>query len=262
MSKDYYKLLGVERNASSTDIKKAYRKLAVKYHPDKNPDDKEAEERFKEISDAYSVLSDDSRRKAYDNPNPFGMGGFNPFEGFPGFSGFGGMPRNNRQHQDFPIRGKDIKLRVVVSFTKLLFGGKESFNISYNDPCQTCKTKGATEFETCTACKGQGVFLRQENSGNIFTSSTAICPECRGEGKKPLNKCSDCGGVGTISVNDKEVVVDINPKTRDGYVHRLIGQGISGLNGGPNGDILVQLQMEWPEIDKLSEDTLEVLKNL
>ena len=258
MDNDYYKLLGVERGASSTEIKKAYRKLAVKYHPDKNPGDKLAEEKFKKISDAYNTLGNESKRGAYDNPNPFGDI-FNQFSGFPGF---GGMNDSRRKQQDFPIKGKDIRLKIVVSFSTLLFGGTETFNISYDSPCKTCKATGATEFETCSECKGQGVFLRKQRVGNMMTMVHEPCNKCGGRGKKALNKCPECDGAGHINVKDKKVTVVIEPKTRDGYVQRLVREGVGGLNGGPDGDILIQLQMEWPDINKLTDETLEAVKKL
>ena len=259
-NKDYYKILGVGKDSSTGDIKKAYRKLAIKYHPDKNPDDSNAEVKFKEISEAYDVLSDDDKRSAYDNPNPlhnmFGHSGFNPFDIFSGATRRGPRPENP------PMRGKDIQLIINVSLYTLLCGGKEKFKISYDDPCQTCKGKGATEFETCSTCNGKGMFVRQQRIGNIATSSTAPCSNCSGTGKSPTNKCEDCNGAGVLKVKDKELTFIVPKNTVDGSIHTLVGRGTNGLNGGNPGNVIVKVVMKRPNIDELSEEEKSVLKNI
>ena len=258
--KDYYKVLGVERSASKDVIKKAYRKLAVKYHPDKNPDDDKAEGKFKKISEAYDVLGDEVKRNNYDNPNPlnsmFGNTGFNPFDMFRGANQRQTRPKNP------PMRGRDIQLIVNVSLYTLLFGGKEKFKLSYDDPCQTCKGKGATEFEVCTTCNGIGAQVHHQKLGNMTTSSTSKCSSCNGLGQSPTNKCDDCKGIGTIKVKDKEIEFIVPENTRDGSLHKLDGRGVNGLNGGLPGSIIIKVVMKQPKIDKLSEDEITLLKNI
>lgn len=258
MSKDYYKVLGVEKEAPQDVIKKAYRKLAVKYHPDKNPDNKEAEDKFKEVSQAYEILGDSQKRNDYDNPNPFAArGGFNPFAGR---SPFGFNPQ--RPQPNAPRRGGDLKLVIGIALSKLLLGGEEVFNVSYDNPCPECNAKGATEFESCVNCHGQGMIMQQQQMGHMTTMTSMPCPSCNGRGQKPLNKCEPCSGKGTISVKEREIKVKIPANTRDGAVLKLAGQGTNGINKGVSGDILIKVQMQWPNIDNFSKEELNVLKKL
>lgn len=259
MDKNYYEILGVSKEASEDEIKKAYRKLAVKYHPDKNPDDKEAEDKFKEISSAYETLSDSRKRNEYDNPSPFGGG--SPFGGSP----FGGSPFGFRQRQpqaDMPRRGSDLKIIIGIPFTTLLFGGEEKFNVTYDDPCQLCNGKGATKFEYCEACGGSGQIVQERTMGPMTTMTSSPCPKCWGQGKKALDECDKCKGQCNIPVKNREIIVKIPEKTGDGVILRLRGQGAKGIFGGGPGDILVKVQMLWPDTEALTEEELNVLKKL
>ncbi len=262
MNKDYYKILGVSKEITPEELKKAYRKLAVKYHPDKNPDDVVAEDRFKEISEAYEILSDPVKRDNHDNPspfggfNPFGAGNFDPFSQGP----FGG---NRGPRHNVPRKGIDLKLVIGVSFSKLLFGGEESFNVSYDNPCQACNGKGATKFEVCEACEGRGMIIKRQSMGQHMNTMTSTpCVECRGTGRKSLDKCEECEGKGNKSIKDREITLKILPNTRDGAVLRLSGQGGLGVYGGPSGNILIKVQMKWPDISNLTEEELNVIKKL
>lgn len=264
MAKNYYEILGVSKDSDQDAIKKAYRKLAIKYHPDKNQGNKEAEDKFKEISEAYETLGDPQKRQQFDNPSPFGgrspFGG-SPFDPFGAGSPFAGFQQRGRQ-EDMPRRGTDLKLIIGIALSTLLLGGEEIFNISYDDPCTTCNGKGATKFDFCDLCSGSGQILQQRQMGNMTAMSASPCPACKGRGKTPLNKCDDCGGSGMHSVKDKEIKVAIPPNTRDGAVLRLAGQGAGGVNGGGPGDILIKIQMEWPNIADFTEEELNVLKKL
>lgn len=261
MTKNYYEVLGVSKKAGIDEIKKAYRQLALKYHPDKNPDNKEAEDKFKAAAEAYGVLSDTRKRQEYDNPTPesFGGVGFNPFGGG-SFNPFGSRPQ--QRHPDSPVRGADLKILVGVSFAKMLFGGEQVLNVSYNNPCSVCNGRGATKFESCDVCKGIGQIIQQQQLGSMTTMTSTPCPNCNGRGQKPLDQCSECKGTRTIPVKNKRVSLNIPPKTNDGRAFRLGGQGTLGVNGGPPGDILVKIQMQWPNLDSFSEEELDVLKKL
>jgi len=256
---DYYKILGVSKEADAVEIKKAYRRAAVKYHPDKNPGDDKAEAKFKQIAEAYETLGNDTKKKEYDNPNRFAQGmhgGFNPFDIF------NSMNRPHQRPQNRPIRGKDLHVVVPVSLYTLCFGGKETFTVSYDTFCEVCKGRGATEFETCSECGGQGVFMHTRTMGNMTTSSSTPCQSCRGLGQKSIDKCSECGGEGVIKVTNAKFSINIPKNTRDGAVNNMIGVGPIGLNGGSNGNIVVRLEMRKPDIDKLSEEEIEILKKL
>lgn len=262
MTKDYYKILGVSKEVTPEELKKTYRKLAVKYHPDKNQGDVEAENKFKEVSEAYEILSDPVKRNNHDNPSPFG--GFNPFSGN-GFDPFSQGPfgGNRGPQPNAPRKGMDLKVVMGIAFSKLLLGGEESFNVSYDNPCQTCNGKGATEFETCAACAGRGVIIERHSMGQHMSTMTSTpCSKCRGTGRKSLDKCEECEGKGNKSIKDREIKLKVLPNTRDGAVLRLLGQGGLGINGGPAGNILIKVQMQWPDISKLTEEELNVIKKL
>jgi len=257
VEKNYYSILGVSAQATQEEIKKAYRKLALQYHPDKNPDNKEAEEKFKEASEAYEVLGDVNKRSSYDNPSPFTDGNLADIFGFN--FGFGGemRPRYNA-----PRKGADIRLAFDAPLSKLLFGSEELFNISYNEPCQACNGQGATEFEQCVSCNGSGMTFVTQNRGPIRTSSAVPCTHCQGLGRKKLNTCQNCSGTGMSNVDNKELKVKIPPKTKDGAILRLAERGPCGLNGAPSGDIFIKINMVYPDLSMFTEEELNVLKKI
>jgi molecular chaperone DnaJ len=257
-NKDYYEILGVSREASAEEIKKAYRKLAVKYHPDKNPGNAEAEEKFKTISEAYDTLGDSDKRKDYDNPaDPFA--GFSPFGA--GFDFFGG--RQPRQPDpNAPRPGQHLRVGLVLSFGTLLVGGTESITISYDSPCQVCKGTGAEESHNCEICHGSGMMSEHFNQGPHKFVRTVPCMHCQGKGSVVVKPCSVCNGSGREFIKDRTLKIIIPPATKDGAVLRLSGQGPEGLNGGPKGDILVKVKSNAPRLDKFSDKEKEMLKNL
>lgn len=264
MNKDFYTILGVTKESTPEEIKKSYRKLALQYHPDKNPGNKEAEDKFKEISEAYEILSDPQKRNAYDNPNPFnsfgGMGGFGGRDPFGEMFGFNFNQR--KPDLNSPRRGTDLRLSLNISMASLLLGGEEKFTITYDEVCSVCNGIGATEYETCSECGGSGEKIQIIQHGPVKAMSSSPCQECRGTGRKHLNVCSVCNGTAINQVKDKEIKVKVPSKTRDGVVLRLAGQGPVGVNGGPSGDILVKVSMVYPDITNLTEEELYVLKKL
>lgn len=254
---DYYKILGVSKDASADDIKKAYRKLAMKYHPDKNNGNKEAEIKFKEANEAYETLKDPNKRNLYDNPNM----GFNPFDGMFNF-GFGFPGRGRRRDRNAPINGKDLKLIIDVKLYKFLAGGEEIINITYDDLCQNCSGKGATELEICGNCNGEGVIMIQKLTGRMMTAQTTPCNKCNGTGEIKLNSCEECEGKGTKRIENRKVKVEIPKNTRDGDILRVRERGPEGVNGGNPGNIIVKLRMMYPDINSLSEEEINVLKKI
>lgn len=262
MTKDYYAILGVSKEISAEDLKKAYRKLAIKYHPDKNPDNKEAEDRFKEISEAYDVLGDKDKRNAYDNPNltddlfshfnPFGGSGFNPF----------GFRAQTPEDINSPRVGQTLRVELSVPFGKLLVGGVETITLSYESPCQVCKGIGSEEFDTCSVCQGAGMIIEKLSQGNAQYVRRIPCTECSGSGRIITKNCSSCNGSGKTFTSDKVLNVSIPPATKDGAVLRLSNQGPSGLNGGPNGDILIKTTAQAPKLNLFSDQEKELLKRL
>lgn len=229
---DYYSVLGVDRSASQDDIKKQYRKLSMKYHPDHNPGDEESESKFKEISEAYSVLSDENKRKQYDNPNPFE----NIMSGF----GFGfNQPERQKPNFNAPRDGALIQTQIRLPLKLFLFGGKLRFRTSYYESCTDCGAKGFTEGEECTTCQGYGTQQHVERRPGFQSVSTRPCPECHGRGIKPLDKCEACKGSGKRLVEDKEFLFDIPENVEIGQRLFLSGQGRKGVNGGRDGDVVI-----------------------
>lgn len=258
--RDYYEVLGVDRNADDAALKKAYRALAKKYHPDMNPGDKEAEKKFKEASEAYAVLSDAEKRRQYDQ---FGHaafeggaggagGGFGGFD----FSGadfgdifgdifgdlFGGGRRGGRAGNG-PMQGANIRKGVRITFEEAVFGCEKELEVVIKDPCTTCNGTGAkpgTSPETCQKCggKGQVVYTSQSFFGTVQNVQT--CPDCGGSGKMIKDKCPDCRGTGYIS-NKKKIQVSIPAGIDNGQSVRIREKGEPGINGGPRGDLLVEV---------------------
>ena len=258
--RDYYEVLGVSKGASADEIKKAYRGLAKKYHPDMNPGDKEAEAKFKEANEAYEVLSDDEKRQKYDqyghaafDPSA-GAGGFGGFGGFEGgfdfsdiFSSFfGGSGRGSQSQRNVQQRGEDIATRVTISFEEAAFGCRKEVNFARVEGCKECGTTGAqkgTKPETCETCKGRGHVTVQQQTIFGYTQTQRACSTCRGTGKIIKTPCSNCNGKGYVKVN-KKLEVNI-PTGIDSYQNIVLrGQGSAGRNGGPNGDLIIEVRVK------------------
>ncbi len=254
--RDYYEVLGVDKNADDATLKKAYRVLAKKYHPDANPGDQAAAEKFKEASEAYAVLSDPEKRRQYDQFGHAafdGTGGANPFEGF-NFSGdfgdifgdifgdFFGGGRSARSG-NMNTKGANLRTRVNITFEEAVFGCEKEIELNIKEECKTCHGTGAkpgTTPETCSKCggKGQVVYTSQSFFGTVRNVQT--CPECGGSGKIVKEKCPDCRGTGYIPMR-KKYAVDLPAGIDNGQCKRLAGLGEPGTNGGPRGDVLVEV---------------------
>ncbi|MBQ8367256.1 MAG: molecular chaperone DnaJ [Alistipes sp.] len=265
--RDYYEVLGVERNADADTIKKAYRKAAIKYHPDKNPGDKEAEEKFKEAAEAYDVLSNDDKRARYDRfghagMNGAGSGGFGGFGGAGGFTmedifeqfgdifggafgGFGGGRTGGARRQRVN-RGSDIRVTVKLSMKEIAEGVTKKLKINKTVACDKCGGTGAKDksaFVTCPECNGSGYVITVQNSffGRMQTQS--VCPKCQGEGRIVKERCDKCGGEGTE--RGQEVVeVKIPAGVEEGMALRVEGRGNAARHGGVNGDLIVVIEEE------------------
>lgn len=263
--RDYYEVLGVAKGASADEIKKAYRKMAIKYHPDKNPGDKEAEEKFKEAAEAYDVLSDQSKRQKYDQfghaafeNGGGGGGGFygggmsmddifsqfgDIFGSFGGFGGFGGSRGGSRQN-----RGTNLRVRVTLSLAEVASGVTKKLKVKKAVQCSHCNGTGAKDsssVKTCTTCKGSGVVMRVVSSlfGQMQTQS--VCPDCGGNGKIITDKCTHCHGEGVVMEETVEEV-RIPAGVEDGMQLTVRGAGNAAKNGGMAGDLLVVIQ-ETPD---------------
>lgn len=258
MSKDHYNTLGVARDASPEEIKKVYRKLSMQYHPDHNPDDKESEEKFKEINQAYSVLSDPQKKDEYDNPHI----NINSGVGFDFTEIFRGMNMHQRRRPDnSPIKGRDLKYIVDVPIHKFIFGGEEELPIEYEDVCVDCKGKGFTTSTKCTNCNGSGNIIKVQSSGNMHMQTSSTCPECRGRGEIGTDTCASCDGLGKIKVKKSHKLV-IAPNSRDGVVVQYRGMGGQGLNGGPEGNVFVKFRMLIPKAEDLTEEQKNILRSI
>ena len=252
--KDYYQLLEVDKNASADDIKRSFRKLAMKYHPDRNPDDKEAEQRFKEINEAYEVLKDEQKRAAYDRYGhqafQNSMGGGNPFGGGFGFNAEdlsdlfsnvfndfmgGGMRSNSRGG---PKRGEDLSYSLEISLEEAFTGIEKDITIRTTDTCEKCSGHGTANGETapvCDMCHGSGKVRTQQ--GGFFVFET-VCPKCRGEGRVVKDKCSECRGDGVVRV-EKSLKIKVPAGVEDNTRMRISGAGQAGKNGGAKGDLYI-----------------------
>ena len=256
--RDYYEVLGVDRGADDATIKKAYRQLAKKYHPDMNPGDKEAERKFKEASEAYAVLSDAEKRRQYDQfghaafeQGGAGAGGFD-FSGADMGDIFGdifgdlfGGGRSSRRTNNGPMKGANVRASVRITFEEAVFGCEKQLDLNLKDECKTCHGTGAkpgTSPETCPKCggKGQVVYTQQSLFGMVRNVQT--CPDCNGTGKIVRDKCPDCRGTGYISER-KKISVSIPAGIDNGQSIRIREKGEPGVNGGPRGDLLVEVQV-------------------
>lgn len=253
--KNYYEILGVDKKATPEEIKSAYRKLAMKYHPDRNQGNAEAAERFKEINEANETLSDQQKRAAYDyeleHPGMGGMGGFGGgFEGdfsdifssiFNGFGGFGGGGRAARSEV-----GEDIQREMSLSFMDAAKGCHKTMTYTRNEPCSACKSTGAkngTEYSTCSKCQGRGVVQQVQNTMFGRTIRQSVCPDCGGSGREIKEKCPDCKGKG-YQRKDTTISMDIPAGVETGSYMKKRGMGQAAPNGGTPGDLIVVFKVE------------------
>lgn len=261
--KDYYEVLGLEKGASEDAIKKAYRKLAKKYHPDVNPGDTQAEERFKEVNEAYEVLSDADKRSRYD---AYGHAGVDPnftggaSQGWGGFSGFGGFEdfdlgsifdsffgggATGSSRRTAARRGEDIHTTIMLSFEEAAFGCEKEISITRIEECSECSGTGAekgTAVETCTRCSGTGQVRSTRRTPLGVISNTETCSECRGSGKTIKTPCSECHGVGNVR-KSRKIKLSVPAGIDEGQTISLRNEGNSGRNGGPSGSLLVTVQI-------------------
>ena len=273
--RDYYEVLGVSKTASADEIKKAYRKLAKQNHPDLNPNDKEAEARFKEANEAYEVLSDQEKRARYDqyghagvDPN-FGAGGFGG--GFGGFGfedvdlgdifgsffggGFGGRGRS----QNAPQRGESLRATITISFEEAAFGCEKEISINRTEACSSCNGTGAengSAVEVCDNCRGTGTVKTAHRTPLGVMQSTSPCPKCGGKGKIIKSPCKSCNGSGKTRTN-KKIKVKVPAGIDHGQTISLRGEGNAGTNGGPSGDLLINVSVRPHHI--LTRDGSNVL---
>ena len=259
--RDYYEVLGVERGADDATLKKAYRKLAKKYHPDMNPGDKEAEAKFKEATEAYSVLSDTEKRRTYDQYGhaAFENGGAGQGGGFGGFD-FNGADMGDifgdifgdlfgggrsRRANNGPMRGANLRAVVHITFQEAVFGCEKELELTLKDTCTKCNGTGAkpgTSPETCSKCHGTGQVTYTQQSMFGMVRNVQTCPDCGGTGKIIKDKCPDCRGTG-FTASRKKIQVSIPAGIDDGQSIRIREKGEPGTNGGPRGDLLVEVQV-------------------
>ena len=262
--RDYYEILGVSKGASADEIKKAYRQLAIKYHPDKNPGDKEAEEKFKEAAEAYDVLSNEDKRIKYDQFGHAGVGGAagggfgggfsmedifsqfgdifgGHFGGFGNFGGFGGSRGGKRVN-----RGSDIRIRVKLDLKEVAHGAEKKVKINKQVPCKECAGKGAkseSDIKTCDTCRGSGQVTKVSQTILGMMQTSSVCPTCGGEGKIVANPCRACGGNG-VAKDSEEISFKIPAGVAEGMQLTVQGKGNAARRGGINGDLLVVIEEE------------------
>ncbi|KAA6350752.1 Chaperone protein DnaJ [termite gut metagenome] len=282
--RDYYEVLEVSKDASADEIKKAYRKKAIQYHPDKNPGDKQAEEKFKEAAEAYDVLSNQDKRDRYDRFGHAGMGGAagnggpfggdfsgggmsmddifsmfgDIFGGRGGFSGFTGGFGNSGQQQQRYFRGSDLRVKVKLTLREISTGAEKKFKLKKYIPCSHCGGTGSDGqgIETCSTCKGSGTVIRRQQTilGTMQTQS--VCPTCNGEGKIIKNKCKECSGEG-ITYGEEVVSVQIPAGVSEGMQLSMNGKGSAGKHNGVPGDLLIQIEEEsHPELIRDENDLI------
>lgn len=266
--RDYYDVLGVGKTAAADDIKRAYRKLALQFHPDKNPGDKAAEEKFKEAAEAYEVLSDSDKRRRYDQfghagvQGAGGAGGFNNvddifehfgsiFEDIFGFGGMGGAGGRRRGGGTRARRGADLRYDLQISFKESVLGTEKKIEIPRRSQCTSCDGSGAakgTKPTTCSTCKGQGQVVIQQG----FFSYASTCPDCNGAGKRITTPCADCKGSGFMT-KTSTITVKVPPGIDSGMRLRVSGEGEAGSNGGPSGDLYVFIDVSEDSTFKREE---------
>ena len=271
--RDYYEVLGVEKGASADEIKRAYRKAAMKYHPDRNPGDKEAEEKFKEVGEAYEVLSDDDKRARYDQ---YGFAGvdpnFNPGGGYGGgfgggFDGFGDLGDifgeffgggSRRSTANAPRRGENVMSRLELTFEEAAFGCEKEVSVLRIENCSVCNGTGSADgvIETCSTCRGSGQVRTTQNFMGMSMQSTSVCPKCGGKGKVIKTPCNTCKGKGKVRRTQK-IKVKVPAGVDEGQSVRVRGEGCVGSNGGPSGDVLVEIYIKRHAI--FSRQNMDVL---
>ena len=270
--RDYYEVLSVERTATAVEIKKSYRKLAMKFHPDRNPDDAAAEKAFKECAEAYSVLSDDEKRATYDR---FGHAGLAGPGGGPGFAsvddvfgglgdlfgeffGFGGGGRRGRRRSG-PRRGADIHLSLRMSFEEAAFGGSHDLDLEAEADCDRCMGDGIEpghKAESCATCGGVGQVVQQQ----AFLRIQVTCPSCRGVGQVVTNPCDECSGRGR-TLKEATETIKVPAGVDTGVALRVQGKGHHGTRGGPRGDLFVEIEVEQHELfERRGKDVMMVLE--
>jgi len=275
--RDFYEILGVDKNADKATLKKAYRKLAIQYHPDKNPDNPEAEEKFKEAAEAYEVLSDDDKRARYDRYGHQGLGAgsgsggmnmediFSHFGdifggGFGGFSGFGGSGRSRGGRR--VTKGSNLRVKVKLTLAEISNGVEKKIKVNKHVACTTCGGSGAKDSNskrTCSRCNGSGQVITVQNTilGQMQTSST--CPECSGQGEMILHKCNSCQGEGIVK-EDEVITLNIPAGVAEGMQLSVSGKGNAARRGGVNGDLILVISEE--EHEELVRDENDLLYNL
>ena len=258
--RDYYEVLGVDKNASADEIKKAYRKSAMKYHPDLNHGDKNAEEKLKELGEAYEVLSDPDKKSRYDqfghagvDPN-YGGGAGGYGQGFGGFGGFGdfgdifgdifGGGNRRGRTRNAPRQGEDVGVRLELTFEEAAFGTEKEVTVQRVENCGSCNGSGSADgtIETCSQCRGTGQVRTTQSFMGMQMQSTATCPTCSGRGKIVKNPCNTCRGKGKVRRNQK-IKVKVPAGVDAGQSIRIPGEGSVGSNGGPNGDVYVEFSI-------------------
>ena len=272
--RDYYEVLGLQKGASAEDIKKAYRKAAMKYHPDRNPGDKEAEEKFKEVGEAYEVLSDDEKRARYDqygfagvDPNyaaggAGGYGGFDDFGGFGGFGDlgdifgdlFGGGSGRRSGGQSSARRGENIMSRLDLTFEEAAFGCDKEISVPRIENCVACNGTGSADgnIETCSKCRGTGQERVIQNFMGMQMQSTTTCSQCGGRGKIIKTPCNTCKGKGKVRRTNR-VNVKVPAGVNDGQSVRVRGEGNVGTGGAPNGNLLAEVHIKPHKLFKRRE---------
>ena len=264
MARDYYEILGVERTATEIEIKRAYRTLALKYHPDKNPDDKEAAEKFREAAEAYEVLSDPDKKNQYDTYGRVmddSMGGFSStgsvFDDLLGdvFGEFFSTS-SSRRSRNRPTKGQSIEMYQELSFEESVFGVEKELTIKKSENCKRCDGTGAEPggMKTCEKCNGQGVFTQRNG---IFAVRTT-CPACNGTGQVIKEACTECKGKGSHTV-EKQIKVKIPAGIDDGMIMRVSGEGNAGSHGGPAGDLLLHIKVKEHKIFKRVDNDLHLV---
>ena len=259
--RDYYEVLGLKKGASDSEIKKAFRKMAMKYHPDKNPGDRKAEEKFKEINEAYAVLSDPEKKEKYDrfghagvDPNSGFGGGAGGFGGFGGFEdifdmfggAFGGFGGGRSRRNNGPRKGNDLQKAVTITFEEAAFGTKKEIRLNKYVKCKTCGGSGAapgTSRKSCPRCGGTGEIRTAQKTPLGTFQSVSPCPDCNGTGEINETPCKDCGGSGKIRDN-VTISVNIPAGVDNDSVIPIKGQGEPGINGGPDGDLYIVINVE------------------